>query len=158
MEGYGGFWIQAEQVTSKSLDLGTFPGSQYSNFADSVGIGSYPMDTRRCPTGDLLEPPAPYSNHYQIPLRALVSANIRNLLSANKTLAVSQLANAAYRLHPTEWNAGFGAGTAAAIAVRSHQDLHTLIASPEKVREVQEAVVHAGGHVLWFSDHLPPLQ
>jgi hypothetical protein len=156
MEGYQGFYIRPEDVTTDQDALGTFPDGQYSNFYDSVGIGSYPLDFRRCPGGRAISYLKPYGNHYQIPLRALISSNVANLLSANKTLAVSQMANAAYRLQPTEWNAGFGAGTAAAVAVRRRVDAHQLMGDAALVREVQARVVDAGGRVLWFSDALPP--
>ena len=155
MEGYGGFFVQPEQITTPSASLGSFPDRQYTNFSDSIGIGSYPLDTRDCPTGRRISYRVHHTNHYQIPLRALISANVPNLMSANKTLAVAQIVNAAYRLHPTEWNAGFGAGTAASVAVRHHVDLHALVSEPALVREVQKEVVAAGGRVLWFSDQIP---
>ena len=155
MEGFGGFYIQPDQVTSGSSDLGTFPDAQYSNFTDSVGIGSYPMDTRRCPTGRDIQNRTDRSNHYQIPLRALVSANVDNLLVANKTLAVTQIVNAAYRLHPTEWNAGFASGTAASVGLRHQLDMHQVVSSPQIVEEIQREIVRAGGRVIWFSDQIP---
>jgi hypothetical protein len=156
MEGYRGFYVRPEDVTTDQDALGTFPDGQYSNFYDSVGIGSYPLDIRRCPGGRSLSYPKRYGNHYQIPLRALISSNVANLMSANKTLAVSQIANAAYRLQPTEWNAGFGAGTAAAVALRHGVDAHGLMEDDALIREVQTRVVDAGGRVMWFSDALPP--
>jgi len=156
MEGYQGFYIEAKDVTTDQDALGTFPDRQYSNYYDSVGIGSYPLDVRRCPGGSAVSYSKLYGNHYQIPLRALISSNVANLLSANKTLAVSQIANAAYRLQPTEWNAGFGAGTAAAVAVRRGVDAHRLMSDDDLVKEVQAKVIDAGGKVLWFSDDLPP--
>ena len=156
MEGYGGFYIRPEDVTTDKDALGTFPDGQYSNFYDSVGIGSYPLDIRRCPSGRILSYAKPYGNHYQIPLRALISSNVANLMSANKTLAVSQVANAAYRLQPTEWNAGFGAGTAAAVAPAHGVDAHRLMGDDALIREVQTRVIASGGRVMWFSDALPP--
>ena len=158
MEGFNGFFIKSDDIGTHSNSLGSFPGPQYTNFQDSVGIGSYPFDARRCPTGRVPGAPYAYTKHYQIPLRALVSANISNLLSANKTLAVSQVANTSYRVHPTEWNAGFGAGTAAMIALRHHLDLHQVVSDPAMVREVQWSVISSGGHVVWFSEGIPPAQ
>lgn len=139
--------------------LGKFPGPGYTDFEDLLGIGSYLIDFRPCPTGRRIESPSGMANHYQIPLRALVSENITNLMVANKTLAVDQFSNGAFWLHPTEWNAGLGAGAAAAVAVRHGvSTAHALLENKAWVREAQQEVIRAGGRVIWWSDALPASQ
>lgn len=158
--GWKGFSVTQDMIGTNSKLLGTFPGPQYTNFDDSVGIGAYPFDVRQTPGGGTIPLHYRYSNHYQIPLRALVSENIPNLLAGGKNLAVSQAANGAFRLHPTEWNTGAGAGAAAIVALTHALSLHQLMASPQYptlVREIQQNILNAKGRVQWFRGALAPL-
>jgi hypothetical protein len=52
---------------------------------------------------------------YYIPFRALTAHGVDNMLVSGKSMAQSFLANAATRLHPTEWSTGVAAGAAAAM-------------------------------------------
>jgi hypothetical protein len=56
---------------------------------------------------------------FGIPYGALVSAELDNLLAADKAFSTSHMANGATRLQPTILNVGQAAGAAAALAVRS---------------------------------------
>ncbi|HEV2319626.1 MAG TPA: FAD-dependent oxidoreductase, partial [Verrucomicrobiae bacterium] len=73
-------------------------------FADSVGIGSYPMDIHSSTGGDLLR--LGHTLPFQIPLGALIPRRINNLLPACKNIGVTHLTNGCFRLHPIEWNIG----------------------------------------------------
>ena len=158
MEGYKGFYIEPKDILISTPAFGSFPGPQFTNFYDSVGIGSYPIDTRACPSGKRI------SNDYggqtakqaQIPLRALVSSNVPNLLAGGKDLAVTQIVSASYRVQPTEWNVGFGAASAAEVAIRHDIDLHEMMEDGSLIKEAQQNVIDSNGRVLWFSDQLPP--
>ena len=55
---------------------------------------------------------------YYLPFRALTSSDAGNLIVAGKCMAQSFLANAATRLHPTEWASGVAAGATAALMLR----------------------------------------
>ena len=91
-------------------------------YPDSVGIAQYAIDFHPCLT--LSPPETPGNTEYenirkahgqaypgQIPLRAMIPQNIDNLLVAGKTIATSNIAAAAYRVHSFEWSAGAAAGT-----------------------------------------------
>ena len=91
-------------------------------YPDAVGIAQYAIDFHPCLT--LSPPEAPGNTEYknirkahgqaypgQIPLRAMIPQNIDNLLIAGKTIATSNIAAAAYRVHSFEWSAGAAAGT-----------------------------------------------
>ena len=91
-------------------------------YPDSVGIAQYAIDFHPCLT--LSPPETPGNTEYenirkahgqaypgQIPLRAMIPQNIDNLLIAGKTIATSNIAAAAYRVHSFEWSAGAAAGT-----------------------------------------------
>jgi hypothetical protein len=102
-------------------------------YPDSVGIGHYAIDFHPCMTQSPPEKPgntervgerrgAGKSYPFQIPLRALIPQKIDNLLVTGKSIAVSHIAAAAYRVHSFEWSAGAAAGTTAAFAL-NHQIL-----------------------------------
>jgi hypothetical protein len=91
-------------------------------YPDSVGIAQYAIDFHPCMT---LSPPETPGNTEragvrqahgqaypaQIPLRAMIPQRIDNLLVASKSLAMSTIAAAAYRVHSFEWSVGAAAGT-----------------------------------------------
>ncbi len=91
-------------------------------YPDAVGIAQYAIDFHPCLTQS--PPETPGNTEYmnirkahgqaypgQIPLRAMIPQNIDNLLIAGKTIATSNIAAAAYRVHSFEWSAGAAAGT-----------------------------------------------
>jgi len=71
-----------------------------------------------------------------IPYGALLSNTIANLISADKGISTSHMANGATRLQPLVLNVGQAAGMAAALAVRASVDPDAL-----SVRHVQEALI-----------------
>jgi len=88
--------------------------SNAEKFPDRVAIGDYNAfdfhAMQRCtlPTwAGKLQP-------YYLPLRALTSQDVPNLLVAGKTMAQTTSANSATRLHPVEWASGAAAGASAA--------------------------------------------
>jgi hypothetical protein len=72
-----------------------------------------------------------------IPYGALVSAEIDNLLAADKAFSTSHMANGATRLQPLILNLGQAAGAAAALAVHGGVEPAQL-----QVRELQAALIH----------------
>lgn len=91
-------------------------------FPDSVGIAQYAIDFHPCLTQSPPETPGnterenirkAHGQAYpgQIPLRAMIPQNVDNLLIAGKTIATSNIAAAAYRVHSFEWSVGAAAGT-----------------------------------------------
>jgi hypothetical protein len=71
-----------------------------------------------------------------IPFGALVSAEIDNLLAADKAISTSHMANGATRLQPLVLNVGQAAGAAAALALQRRCPPHAL-----PVRQVQERLI-----------------
>ena len=72
-----------------------------------------------------------------VPYGALVSAEVSNLLAADKAFSTSHMANGATRLQPLILNVGQAAGAAAALAVRSG-----VQPSEVPVHHVQQALIH----------------
>jgi hypothetical protein len=108
-------------------------------YPDAVGIGHYAIDFHPC----MLQSPAELPGNierpgerlgagqaypFQIPLRAMIPQQIDNLLVSGKSIAVSHIAAAAYRVHSFEWSAGAAAGTTAAFALERAIAPYQLIA------------------------------
>ncbi|MBD2492115.1 FAD-dependent oxidoreductase [Aulosira sp. FACHB-615] len=97
-------------------------------YPDAVGIGHYNIDFHPCMVSS---PPEQQGNSerqgmrqaesqtypFQIPLRAMIPQQIDNLIVAGKSIATSQIASAAYRVHAYEWSSGAAAGTVANFAL-----------------------------------------
>jgi hypothetical protein len=117
-------------------------------FSDSVGIGQYPIDIHACGSSPHLPPSKPY----QIPLGALLSANIPNLLAASKNIGTTHITNGAYRVHPTEWAIGSAAGAVAAASVSGHVTPKQIADSSARLYQLQWDLLMQGQPLVWFDD------
>lgn len=110
-------------------------------YPDSVGIGFYAIDFHPCMAESPPEKPGNQeragerqggsrSYPFQIPLRALIPQQIDNLLVTGKSIAVSHIAAAAYRVHSFEWSAGAAAGTVAVFALDQQILPYQLVQEP----------------------------
>lgn len=91
------------------------PGLRAAHFADSVGVGWYPIDIHRSGPDDVGA--SCRTRPFQIPLGALIPVRLANLLAGGKNLGSTHITNGCYRLHPVEWNVGEAAGAVAAFAL-----------------------------------------
>ena len=86
-----------------------------SKFADSVGVGSYPIDLHiTSKTHTFFYKP---THRFTISLGAMIPERMTNLLPACKNIGSTHLTNGCYRLHPVEWNVGEVAGLLASFAI-----------------------------------------
>lgn len=110
-------------------------------YPDSVGIGHYAIDFHPCMTEYPPEKPGNTERKgerqgqglaypFQIPLRAIIPQKIDNLLVAGKSIAVSHIAAAAYRVHSFEWSSGAAAGITAAFALNEQLLPYQLVEEP----------------------------
>ncbi|ACB51130.1 unknown [Crocosphaera subtropica ATCC 51142] len=110
-------------------------------YPDSVGIGHYAIDFHPCMTEYPAEKPGNTERKgeregqgqaypFQVPLRAMLPQNIDNLLVTGKSIAVSHIAAAAYRVHSFEWSSGAAAGTTAAFAIDEQILPYQLVEEP----------------------------
>ena len=90
-------------------------GPRAAPFADSVGVGWYPIDIHRSGPDDVGA--SCRTKPFQIPLGALVPCRTGNLLAGAKNIGTTHITNGCYRLHPVEWNVGEAAGLLAAFAL-----------------------------------------
>lgn len=91
---------------------------------DAIAFGGWPIDTHPPAGVDAAdEPPcrqAEVPHLYDIPLRACISRNIRNLMFAGRNISATHLAFASTRVMATYSVIGQGVGTSAAQAIIAH--------------------------------------
>jgi hypothetical protein len=147
--------IQAlRTVREQDVSAACQPGARAEFFADSVGLGFYPIDIHGVP-GDVAA--AGPTKPFQIPLGALIPRHLGNLLPACKNLGVTHLTNGCYRLHPVEWNAGESAGLLAAFCLARQQQPAAVFFQPELLHAFQRELLRQGIPLYWYKD-LPASQ
>ncbi|MEY2881283.1 MAG: hypothetical protein RLZZ15_3663, partial [Verrucomicrobiota bacterium] len=95
-------------------------------FPDAIAYGGWPIDTHPPEGVDSPDEPPCTQHHlphlYDIPLRACVAANRRNLFFAGRNISATHIAFASTRVMATCAVIGQGVGTAAALALRAKTD------------------------------------
>ena len=121
----------------------------------SIAVGTYAND-HHYPGDDW--PLAPKScrwggrwtgTPFCIPFEALVSADVSNLLAAEKCFSVSHMANGATRLQPLILNIGQAAGLAAALAVRFNLEPRDLPVESLQQQLIDEPQAPAAVMPIW---------
>ena len=119
-----------------------------ANFADSVGIGFYPVDIH----GHQEVPGAGQATKpFQISLDALIPTQTSNILPACKNIGTTHITNGAYRLHPIEWAIGEAQGALAVLLCTKHLHLKTLAETPS-ILALQQLLAEQGAPVYWYED------
>ena len=131
-------------------------GVRAAHFADSAGIGWYPIDLHRCagdaPEGKEKRVTFERSLPFQIPLGALLSPAVDNLIAAAKNIGTTHITNGAYRLHPVEWAIGEAAGALAAFALAQGQSPRLVWETPPLLRRFQQGLLAQGIPLNWTMD------
>jgi hypothetical protein len=136
-------------------------------YPDSVGIGHYAIDFHPCMTEHPPEKPGNTEKAgerqgqgqaypFEIPLRAIIPQKIDNLLIAGKSIALSHIAAAAYRVHSFEWSSGVAAGITAVYALNNNVLPYQLVESDflignQQLRELRQKI-DASGNPTVFPD------
>jgi hypothetical protein len=126
------------------------PGARARHFADSVGVGWYPIDIHRAGADDVGL--SCRTRPFQIPMGALIPIRLRNLLAGAKNLGVTHITNGCYRLHPVEWNTGEAAGSLAAFALETKRDPADVWRDPAARVGFQRRLAAAGVPLYWLVD------
>ncbi|MGH7142752.1 MAG: FAD-dependent oxidoreductase [Planctomycetota bacterium] len=135
-------------VTERDLSADCVATARAREFRDSVGLGGYAIDIHARagqPGPSIWQPARPY----QIPLSALVSPALENFAAAGKGIGVTQVANGAYRMHPSEWSIGEAAGELAAFCLAG-KCAAPLAGQP--LVQFQRRLTDAGMPLYWFED------
>ncbi|RTE08258.1 FAD-dependent oxidoreductase [Paenibacillus whitsoniae] len=115
------------------------------HFEDVIAYGGWPMDTHP-PQGieakDQDPCSQPVTNYiYGIPLRALISANVDNLMFVGRNISATHIAFSSTRVMATCGVMGQGAGTFAALAICNGIALDQAWRDPELVRNTQQLLI-----------------
>jgi hypothetical protein len=115
------------------------------DFQDAVAIGGWPMDDH--PPGGFDRPDLPPATQirtaevYNIPLRALYSKNVANLLMAGRNISASHVAFTSTRVMATCGVIGQAVGTAAALCARHGLTPRGLYEDRQRLAELQQALL-----------------
>ena len=115
------------------------------DFADAVAIGGWPMDDH--PPGGFDRPDLPPARQintkevYNIPLRALYSKNVANLLMAGRNISASHVAFTSTRVMATCGVIGQAVGTAAALCARYGLRPRKLYQDRKRLVELQQTLL-----------------
>lgn len=116
-------------------------------FADSVGVGSYPID---------LHPSTGGENYidfdslpFQIPLGALLPVRVQNLLPACKNIGTTHITSGCYRLHPVEWGIGEAVGCLTAFAIAKGESPHAVRNTSGLLHDFQQSIRRQGMETEW---------
>src|SRR3954471_22571839 len=102
-------------IVEQEVSANDQKGAHAARFADSVGVGWYPIDIHRSGPDDVGA--SCRTKPFQIPLGALILVRMANLIAGAKSIGTTHITNGCYRLHPVEWNIGEAAGMLAAFAL-----------------------------------------
>ncbi|MDP6591061.1 MAG: FAD-dependent oxidoreductase [Alphaproteobacteria bacterium] len=137
-------------ITEQDVAVAHQPGPRAAHFADSIGVGWYPIDIHQAGAGDVGV--STRTKPFQIPLGALIPERLDNLIAANKNIGTTHITNGCYRLHPVEWNIGEAASALAAQAIESGRKPRAIHADPEQLRALQADLLGDGVPICWLID------
>lgn len=125
-------------------------GPRAAHFADSVGVGWYPIDIHRSGLDDVGA--SCRTKPFQIPLGALLPVRITNLIAGAKNLGTTHITNGCYRLHPIEWNVGEAAGALAAFALEERVAPAAVRECADLLKRFQRRLLDDGVPLAWLID------
>jgi hypothetical protein len=144
------FTVLEEHVgrENRSMVTGQSPGEvSAAVFADSVGVGSYPIDLHPSSGGDNYVDFD--SLRFQIPLGALLPVRVQNLLPASKNIGTTHITSGCYRLHPVEWGIGEAVGCLVSFAMKKQETPRAIRETPKLLAEFQNAIRRQGVETEW---------
>lgn len=110
---------------------------------DTVSLGNYPLDSWGDKLGSFGAAKLAYTpGGYGIPLRALLTKNMENLMVVGKSLSATHLAMSAVRVQCIVAQMGQAAGVAAAMAVAKKTSVRSV-----PIREIQTKLKASGIHL-----------
>jgi hypothetical protein len=121
------------------------------HFEDVIAYGGWPMDTHP-PQGieakDQDPCSQPVTNYvYGIPLRALVSANVDNLMFVGRNISATHIAFSSTRVMATCGVMGQGAGTFAALAICNGITMDQAWRDQELIRNTQQLLIRQDAYL-----------
>lgn len=142
--------LAVKTIVEQELSTACQPGPRAAPFADSCGIGWYPIDIHRSGPDDVGA--SCRTRPFQIPLGALLPRRLANLIAAAKNIGTTHVTNGCYRLHPVEWNIGEAAGALAATALDQAMIPRRILAEPTRLAGFQASLLAEGMPLSWIVD------
>ncbi len=140
----GPYVREARRIKAETTILEQDCGKAY---ADSVGVGSYPIDLHPTTTGDnYIDFPV---EPFQIPLGALLPQRMENVIPVCKNIGSTHVTNGCYRLHPVEWGIGEAAGHLLAFAMAHRTSPRGVRSTPKLLADFQSHLQRAGVELAW---------
>jgi hypothetical protein len=121
-----------------------------AHFADSIGIGWYPIDIHRS-TPDEVGTSA-RTKPFQIPLGALLPRKGGNLIAGAKNIGITHITNGCFRLHPVEWNIGEAAGHLCALSLKEGRPPRAFHDEAQALGLFQGRLLEAGIPLAWLTE------
>jgi len=128
--------------------LDIYKGEPY--YRTGISVGDYPVDHHHACNPDAPEIKFPAVPSFNIPLGALIPAEIDGLIVSDKAISVSNIINGSTRLQPCVLLTGQAAGALAALSVQSNQDVREI-----NIRKVQQTLLDAGAYLMPLIDVNP---
>jgi hypothetical protein len=135
-------------ICEKDIGAAYHSGVRAKIFADSIGIGLYPIDIH----GKQESGAAQATKPFQIPCGSLVQTRLKNFLPACKNIGTTHITNGAYRLHPIEWSIGESAGYFASMCLTTKKTPEKIWHNKKHLRTLQNILVNAGIPLFWYDD------
>jgi FAD-dependent oxidoreductase family protein len=120
-------------------------------YPDTVGTGYYRIDLHPSTSGRTYVDIDCFP--FQIPLGALIPADVDNLVAAGKNIGTTHITNGAYRLHPVEWSIGEAVGALADRVAGTGLDPAMVRADPQHLHDLQAQLKSLGVTLAW-PDHI----
>jgi hypothetical protein len=137
-------------IVEQDVSAACQKGPRSAHFADSIGVGWYPIDIHRAGADDVGT--SCRTKPFQIPLGALIPVRMQNLIAASKNIGTTHITNGCYRLHPVEWNIGEGAGALAAFSLDCAKRPATIAADVRLRSAFQSGLLGEGIPLAWTID------
>ena len=128
--------------------LDIYKGEPY--YRTGISVGDYPVDHHHACNPDAPKIKFPAVPSFNIPLGALIPAEIDGLIVSDKAISVSNIINGSTRLQPCVLLTGQAAGALAALSVQSNQDVREI-----NIRKVQQTLLDAGAYLMPLIDVNP---
>jgi hypothetical protein len=128
-------------------------------FDDQVAYGGWWLDLHPPMGVDAVdEVPCeqnPVDHLFSIPLRALISRNVDNLLFAGRNISATHVAHSSTRVMATCAVIGQAVGTAAAIAVRQEVERVWELTEQPSIQEIQQTLLKDGAYLIGLTNSDP---
>ena len=112
------------------------------DFEDSIALGNYDIDIHNPEGKGTYLYGFPIDEYYRIPYRSLLPKEFDNLLVAGRCLSANHEAHSSVRVMPVCACMGEAAGLAAALAIQTNKNAHTL-----DVSDLQQKLISNGAEI-----------